>query len=305
MPPRRRQRRFSAKRRSRTSSYRRRPARFATKYGRKKKTFRRKTSSKIRNIRRVVPRVPRKNLKLYQTWGSLEARSPDEGAFGTTRLLAELDEGVHDYQRIGTNIVIWRIDIRWYMEPEYGSTIPEENVRVMLYRTKEIMSDGPPSNYSSMFLRPGNSIPGQGLSPATGGSDGEWPAKLWAWNPVYDRKWSLEYCRDFVMNNYPPTYLVSGAPPVPATQATAVLTVNAATPRKVRRMGRIAKRYPKGMRVLFFRDDAEVESFYITPRKQAIDNQPFLAVVGESIGATTTIGCLQLFYHADIWFTDN
>ena len=58
---------------------------------------------------------------------------------------------MHGPGRLGTKIRVWRLDINYYVLQNPNAVIPEENLQLMLFRTKTLLTDGPIYNYGSFF----------------------------------------------------------------------------------------------------------------------------------------------------------
>ena len=219
-------------------------------------------------------------MKLYQGTTTTPCYQPDSGDWAPIDLFAHLVEGTQSQDRLGNKIRVWRIDINLFVENNPLQVIPEENIQMLIYKTKTYLSGGAPANYSTLFLRPPGTIATVGPSPSLGGTDGTWIPRMWVLNPSWIPRAKVVAVKNFTIHCQGSTQ-VAGTSTPNLTAISAAASININTPKRYRHFGKYIYNFKRGMNVLFEEDSEDAGATYIPPNKTGADNHIWIAGVGE------------------------
>jgi hypothetical protein len=238
-------------------------------------------------------------MKLYQGHNTVLCGTPNSSVFNRFDLFNNLIQGTGPQDRIGTKIRVFRLDIQVFVENNPLQTIPEENIQMILYKTKQYLNGPVPTNHQQMFLRPLGTIATIGPTPALGGTNGSWIPRMWLLNPT-----GTALCKVMAIKNF--NIYQQGAITVTGTttpNVSAVTTAGSANINSVHRFrhfGKYVYNFRKGMTVLFSDNNDNDIFSYINPSKRGADNHMWISAIGET--TDTYAHTLQIAWN--IWYTD-
>ena len=256
----------------------------------------------------AVPIIPRKNLKLFQKGQVLNALPPDGANFATSGITLDIAEGTADNERLGSSICLWKIDVRYYFQTDYLSVVPEENLQLGFYQTKQLQrwqdTNGSTGvdNFSSLYKRPLGNVPLFGVSTTAPGTTTAWPPCMWQLDPESVNVADVLKVLNFKAH-FPQPGMIAGTS-TPSTLVTVNAGVNTNSYKPFRQMGHTTLKFPGGSKLTYDRDATETSS-YMMPQFAAIDNQVWVYWTGETADGRTPDTTCAIYLHFDVWYTDN
>jgi hypothetical protein len=240
-------------------------------------------------------------MKLYQGGFQLNCLQPDSGAWTPVDLMVNVVQGTGAGDRLGTKIKVHRIDIMAYVENNPAQVIPEEQVQLIMFRTKGLLSGFTIGNFSELMLRPVGTISTVGPTPVAGGTNGAWLPRTWVMNPLFARKGRIMSIKNFTVYNQGTVNAAGSTAPNPLSTS-AALSANINSVHRFRHWGKYSYTFKRGMNVQY-RDNGDPDistSTYIWPNRLGHDNHVWLTAIGETAAGFNHQ--IQISYN--LWYTD-
>lgn len=259
-------------------------------------------SRPIPQLRNPVPRqASKKAMKLYQGFAQLNCLQPDSSVWNPVDLMAGIHQGTGAGDRLGQKIRVYRIDVFAYIENNPLQVIPEEQVQLIMYRTKQLLQGNAPDNFSQLMVRPVGQIATIGPVPSAGGTDGAWLPRTWVINPSFYGQGKIMSIKNFTV--YQQGSILAAGTTVPNVSAiSTALSANINSRHRFRHWGKYSYNFKKGMNVQY-RDAGDPDintATFIWPARNAVDNHVWLTAVGETLPGFTQ--AFQLSWN--VWYSD-
>ena len=238
-------------------------------------------------------------MKLYQGYQTLACGKMNSGSMESFDLFYNMVEGVENFDRLGNKIRLWRVDLTVYVETNVLQLIPEENIQLVIYRTKRVLQGDYPITPAQLFLRPPGTIPTVGPGPSAGGTDGSWLPRLWLLNPASTGLAKVMSIKNYVIHQQGANIIGGTAAPNIST-VTACNSVNINTPKRYRHYGKYFFNFKKGMSVQFQKDTGDDAFTFIPSSRNWADNHVWCAAFGET--EPTYAHTFHIGFN--LWYTD-
>lgn len=227
--------------------------------------------------------------------------TPSNGA----NLMTYIIEGIGQNDRLGTQIRLHRIDLRFFMQVPGGNAIvPNEEVHLSIVRQKQF--EIAPYRNNGIYNAPAWTVPPPGLP--------QGPFSTWMPDSQNAPYFQLLKRKVFIQRNPMPMMISGSTVPNAYIQSDPAHTLplnyayNNQSGRNYRQYGNIRLDWRKPLTVTFFATGEDTYSVgsYLTPTRGDPWNHIWLIMTGETPAPSAFSPDLRskLYWHADVWFSD-